>query len=125
MIYKTWTDADNDGAIWNEAIYMVRAADNEELSQEAITLSGGNDALAAQVDLSNTASLSFKAFYTEEGEAVAEFKRLAADMIKPVSFRSHGVKFYSYSAVVLERLDIEYGEIIDSELIDMAYQVSD
>ena len=121
MIYKTWTDADNDGAIWNTPIYSIQAANNRELPAQAILLSGGNDKNAVYAAEGSNNNIFF---ITDEDEAQAEFNALASRMTTPASFQGNTGKIYTYSSVMLSRHDVEYGEVVDTETIDIVYKVS-
>lgn len=121
MIYKTWTDADNDGAIWNTPIYSIQEASNRELPAQAILLSGGNDKNAVYAAEGSNNNIFF---ITDEDEAQAEFNALASRMTTPASFQGNTGKIYTYSSVMLSRHDVEYGEVVDTETIDIVYKVS-
>ena len=121
MIYKTWTDAENDGEIWNKPVYFIQTADGKELPQRAIELSGGNDKNAVYAAEGSNNNIFF---ITDEDEAQAEFNALASRMTTPASFQGNTGKIYTYSSVMLSRHDVEYGEAVDTETIDIVYKVS-
>ena len=121
MIYKTWFDADNDGAIWNKPIYSIQTADNRELPIHAILIGGGNDKDAVYAAEGSNENIFF---ITDEDEAQAEFNDLVNRMVTPTSFYGSTGKVYTYSSVMLKRHDVEYGEVVDTQTIDLVYKVS-